>query len=164
MSKIYVVFIVYLFFGGFALDGGEFVDGLRFSGERVGRLYHFLLDRYGNVVDGLHRLEADPSWPKIRLDHIESDEQRLVARLIANVCRRNVSAEEKRRTLGELGELYVKAGVKPGVELARKISEVTGMSFRWVMMYLLDRLKESPGVGGPSRKSDLPNVKEVETL
>ncbi|MEM2703937.1 MAG: hypothetical protein QXR45_12340 [Candidatus Bathyarchaeia archaeon] len=119
---------------------------MRFSCERVGRLYPVLLDRHGNVVDGLHRLEADPNWPKVRLDHVESDEQRLVARLIDNVCRRSVSAEEKSRMLGELGELYVKAGVKPGAELARKISEVTGMSFRWVMMYLLDRLKERPGV------------------
>ncbi|MEM3628358.1 MAG: hypothetical protein QXE06_03205 [Candidatus Bathyarchaeia archaeon] len=86
---------------------------MRFSSERVGRLYPVLLDRYGNVVDGLHRLEADPNRPKIRLDHIESDEQRLVARLIANVCRRNVPAGEKSRMLEELGELYVKAGVKP---------------------------------------------------
>jgi len=129
--------------------------------ERVGRLYPVLLDKHGNVVDGLHRLEADPSWPKVRLDHVESDEQRLVARIIANVCRRKGSAEEKRRMLGELGELYVKAGVKPGAELARKISEVTGMSFRWVMMYLPDRLKERPGVGGPSRTPNLPNVKRI---
>ncbi|MEM3551406.1 MAG: ParB/RepB/Spo0J family partition protein [Candidatus Bathyarchaeia archaeon] len=143
------------------MDGGEIVEGLRFSGERVGWLYPVLLDKYGNVVDGLHRLEADPNWPKMRLDHIESDEQRLVARLIANVCRRNVPAGEKRRMLEELGELYVKTGVKPGAELARKISEVTSMSLRWVMIYLPDRLKERPGVGGPSRASDLPNVKKV---
>lgn len=132
----------------------KIVEDLRFSGERVGRLYPVLLDRYGNVVDGLHRLEADPNRPKIRLDHIESDE------LIANVCRR-VSAEERKTKCCEFGELYVKAGVKPGAELARKISEVTGMSFRWVMMYLPDRLKERPGIGGPSRASDLPNVKKI---
>jgi len=117
---------------GFALDVEELIMGLRFSGERVGQLYPVLLDKHGNVVDGLHRLKADPNWPKIRLDFIESDEQRLVARLIANVCRRNVPAEEKSRMLEELGELYVKEGVKPGAEPARKISEVTGMSLRWL--------------------------------
>jgi hypothetical protein len=30
------------------------------------------------------------------------------------------------------GDVYVKAGVKLGAELAQKISEVTGMSFRGV--------------------------------
>jgi hypothetical protein len=142
------------------LDAEEMIMSLRFSGERVGQLYPVVLDKHGNVVDGLHRLKADPNWPKIRLDSIESDEQRLVARLIANVCRRNVPAEEKSRMLEELGELYVKAGVKPGAELARKISKVTGMSLRWVMMYLPDRLKERPGVGGPS-KTFLQNVKRI---
>ena len=143
------------------MDGGEIVEGLRFSSKRVGRLYPVLLDRYGNVIDGLHRLEAYPDWPKIRLDHVASDEERLVARLIANVCRRNVPAGEKSRMLGELGGVYVKAGFKLGAELARKISEVTGMSFRWVMMYLPDKLKERPGVGGPSGTSDLPNIKGI---
>ncbi|MGB9959395.1 MAG: hypothetical protein ACPLKQ_02600 [Candidatus Bathyarchaeales archaeon] len=143
------------------MNDRDIVEGLRFSGGHVGRLYPVLLDKHGNVGDGLHRLEADPNWPKVRLDHVESDEQRLVARLIANVCRRNVPAEEKRRMLEELGELYVKAGVKRGTELARKISEVTGMSFRWVMMYLPDKLKERPGVGGPSRATDSPNIKRI---
>jgi hypothetical protein len=58
------------------------IIGLRFSGERVGQLYPVLLDKHGNVVDGLHRLKADPNWPKMRLGSIGSDEQRLVARLI----------------------------------------------------------------------------------
>ncbi|MEM3550112.1 MAG: hypothetical protein QXQ94_09155 [Candidatus Bathyarchaeia archaeon] len=35
------------------------------------------------------------------------------------------------------------------------------MSLRWVMMYLPDRLKERPGVGNPSRASDLQNVKKL---
>lgn len=30
----------------------------------------------------------------------------------------------------ELGELHVKAGLKPGTELVSKISEETGMSYR----------------------------------
>ena len=97
-----MLFSLYICFRwGFVLDVEELIMGLRFSGERVGQLYPVLLDKHGNVVDGLHRLKADPNWPKIRL----------VARLIANVCRRNVPAEEKSRMLEELGELYVKEGV-----------------------------------------------------
>ncbi|MEM3550937.1 MAG: ParB/RepB/Spo0J family partition protein [Candidatus Bathyarchaeia archaeon] len=142
------------------MDDQEVIEVLRSSGRHFGRLYPVLLDKHGNVIDGLHRLEADPNWPRIRLDHITSSEDRLVARLIANVCRRKVSAVEKSQMLEELGKLYIKAGVKPGAELARKISGATGMSFRWVMKYLPDKLKERPGAGGWSRRPNLPNVKE----
>jgi hypothetical protein len=138
----------------------EITVGLKFSAERVGRLYPVILDKHGNIVDGLHRLTVDSNWPKIRLNHIESKEDRLIARLIANVCRRKVSAKEKREILRELGELYIKEGVKPGTELANKISEKTGMSYRWVMKYLPDNLKERPGVGGPSRRFNLTKVRE----
>jgi predicted DNA-binding ribbon-helix-helix protein len=142
------------------MDEEEITVGLKLSSKRVGRLYPVILDAHGNIIDGLHRLEADPKWPKIRLSHIASDKDRLVARLIANVCRRRVSAEEKSKMLEELGELYVKAGVKPGAEIARKISEETGMSFRWVMKYLPDKFKERPGVGGPPKRFTLTKVEE----
>lgn len=81
---------------------------------------------------------------------METEEQRLVARLISNVCRRHVSAEEKRETLEKLGENYLSEGVNRG-KIAYKIAETTGMSYRWVMKYLPDKLKERPGLGGPSK-------------
>jgi len=59
-----------------------------------------LLDKHGNVVDGLRRLKADPNWPKIRLDSIKSDEQRLVARLIATFVGEMSHTMEKSRILG----------------------------------------------------------------
>ena len=142
------------------MDEEEITVGLKLSSKRVGRLYPVILDAHGNIVDGLHRLEADPNWPKIRLSNIVSNKDRLVARLIANVCRRRVSAEEKSQILEELGELYFKAGFKPGAEIARKISEETGMSFRWVMKYLPDKFKERPGIGGPARHLNLTKAKE----
>lgn len=142
----------------------EVSRGLKYSSKRVGRLYPVLLDKHGNVIDGLHRLAADPNWPRIKLDHVESKEDRLIARLVANVCRRNISAEEKRDMLRELGGLYVKAGVKPGAELANKISEKTGMSYRWVMKYLPDSLKERPGIGGPSPRFNLAKAKDGDPV
>lgn len=141
------------------MDERETVSRLMLSSKRVGRFYPVILDAHGNVVDGLHRLKADPNWPKIRLDHIKCEEDKLIARLIANVCRRNISAKEKREMIRELGDLYVKAGVKPGTELANKISEKTGMSYRWVMKYLPDDLKERPGIGGPSRRFNSTKVR-----
>ena len=35
-------------------------------------------------------------------------------------------------------------------EIAYKIAEETGMSYRWVMKYLPDRVNERHGLGGPS--------------
>ena len=64
---------------------------LKALSKHVGKLYPILLDRHGNVIDGRHRLAADESWPKIRLEHIETEEDRLLARLITNVCRGEVS-------------------------------------------------------------------------
>jgi ParB-like chromosome segregation protein Spo0J len=137
----------------------DVISGLKASGERVGRLYPILLDKHGNIIDGQHRLAADESWPKLRLEHVETEEGRLLARLISNVCRRQVSAEEKRKVLKKLGEIYLNEGVKPG-KIAYKIAEETGMSYRWVMKYLPDKLKERPGLGGPSKALELDKGKE----
>jgi len=124
------------------------VSDLKASSERVGRLYPVLVDRHGNIIDGQHRLTADENWPKIKLETVETEEQRLLARLISNVCRRHVPAEEKTEILGRLGEIYLKKGVEPG-KIAYKIAEKTGMSYRWVMKYLPEKYKEKPGLGGP---------------
>jgi len=118
------------------------------SASVIGKLYPVLLDKYGNLVDGQHRLEADPSWPKIKIPSIETEEQRILARLVTNVCRRSVSAEEKTRTLRELGHIYLEKGVRLS-DLARELSKRTGMSYRWVMKYAPEELKLRPGVGGP---------------
>ena len=126
------------------------ISELRASSKRVGRLYPILLDRHGNIIDGLHRFEADENWPKIVLENIETVKERLIARLISNVCRRHVSAEEKSEILGKLGEVFFSEGVEPG-KIAYEIAEETGMSYRWVMNYLPDKLKARPGLGGPSK-------------
>jgi D-ribose pyranose/furanose isomerase RbsD len=125
------------------------VSGLRLSSKTVGKLYPVLLDRDGNVIDGKHRLAADESWPKIKLEHVGCERERLLARLISNVCRRTVSSSEKSDTLARLGRIYLEAGERPG-KLAYRIAEETGMSYRWVMKYLPDDLKARPGLGGPA--------------
>jgi len=133
--------------------------GLKASFKRVGRLYSMLLDKHGNLIDGRHRFAAEEDWPKMRLDHVETEEDRLVARLISNVCRRDVSAGEKSGMLGKLGEIYLSEGLKPG-KIACKIAEETGMSYRWVMQYLPDKLKERPGHGGSSKALKFDKSKE----
>ncbi|MDH5266091.1 MAG: hypothetical protein OEW62_00280 [Candidatus Bathyarchaeota archaeon] len=135
------------------------ISELKASSKRVGRLYPILLDKHGNVIDGLHRFEADENWPKIVLENIETVKEKLIARLISNVCRRHVSAEEKSEILGRLGEVYFNEGVEPG-KIAYEVAEETGMSYRWVMKYLPDKLKARPGLGGPSKALKFDKRKE----
>lgn len=125
------------------------ISDLRLSSKTVGKLYPVLLDRDGNVIDGEHRLAVDESWPKIKLEHVGCERERLLARLISNVCRRTVSSSEKSDTLARLGRIYLEAGERPG-KLAYRIAQETGMSYRWVMKYLPDDLKARPGLGGPA--------------
>lgn len=128
-----------------AEEGGAKV--LKSSAIRVGKLYPVLIDKYGNVIDGKHRLAADEKWPRFVLNHIRSRRERIIARIISNVCRRSVSWKEKRSMLSELGEIYIREGVKPG-KIAHEMVEATGMSYRWVMKYLPDDFKARPKVGG----------------
>ncbi len=123
---------------------------LKRSSFAVGRLYPVLSDKHGNVIDGRHRLAFDPTWPKLRLDHIESEKDRTLVRLISNVCRRDVSGQEKRELLKKLGEIYLREGEEKK-NVANRISQETGMTYRWVMKYLPSHLKTRPGLGGPSR-------------
>ncbi|MEM1539993.1 MAG: hypothetical protein QXJ07_01215 [Candidatus Bathyarchaeia archaeon] len=37
----------------------EITSELRCNSKRTGKLYPALIDRYGNIIDGAHRLAAD---------------------------------------------------------------------------------------------------------
>ncbi|MEM3055528.1 MAG: hypothetical protein QXM52_07480, partial [Candidatus Bathyarchaeia archaeon] len=124
------------------MDEKALVSYLKISSRHVGRFYPVLLDKYGNVIDGAHRLAADENWPKMILPNIKTEEQRLIARIISNTCRRHVRASEKTEILSRLAEIYLKKGIKPG-SIAQKIAEETGMSYTWVMKYLPGKFKDS---------------------
>lgn len=144
--------------GDLIVRRGGLTSDLKLSKDRIGALYPVLLDKYGNIIDGQHRLKANPNWPKMTVQGIESDEDRLLARLISNVCRRTVPAGEKTEILEQLGRIYLKQGV-PANDLAKTISKTTGMSYRWVMEYMPDHLKLRPGLGGPSNALNVDKCK-----
>ena len=83
----------------------------------------------------------------------------MLARLVANVCRRDMSAEEKTEMLGALGQFYIEQGV-PRIDLVKQLVEKTGLSYRWVMKYIPNNLKLRPGLGGP-RKIKMESENEV---
>jgi len=124
------------------------------SARLIGQLYPVLVDKQGNVIDGEHRIKADPSWPTVEVQTVFSEEQKIVAKLVANVCRRNVSSTEKTTILRDLGRLYLKQGLKPS-KLAMEISRKTGLTYRWVMKYIPSDFKMRPGLGGPKTRPKL---------
>lgn len=56
------------------------ISELKSSSERVGQLYPVLVDYHGNIIDGEHRYGADEGWRTIRLEHIRTEKDRLIAR------------------------------------------------------------------------------------
>ena len=127
---------------GWVMKGKGAITELRSSSERIGQLYPILVDHHGNIIDGEHRYGADEGWRTIRLDHIRTEKDRLIARIISNTVRRSVPRKEKTELLERLGEMYLSEGVEPG-RIAYEIAEETGMSYTWVMKYLPERFKDS---------------------
>ena len=126
------------------------ISDLRLSARQFGTLDPVLVDKEGNVLDGAHRLKALPDWPRMQLNNVTTEEDRLIVRLVGNVCRRSVSSAEKNEIVNSLARIYLSQGMKPG-QVPYKIAKETGMSYRWVMTYLSNTLKSRPGAGGPAR-------------
>jgi len=97
-------------------------------------------DSHEEIIDRIHRLKTDENRPRLRLENVKTEKNRIIVRLILNACRRTVPAQEKMEMLERLGEILLEE-VKPG-EISKKIAEETWMSYRWMMKYLPDRFKD----------------------
>jgi predicted XRE-type DNA-binding protein len=107
--------------------------------EKIGQLYPILVDAEGNVIDGFHRIEADPNWRREKLPEIDTEEKLLLARCVANWHRRQVSREEKEKWINGLARIYKKQDC---ANVAEKIADVTGLGFRTVHRYLNPEYKQ----------------------
>jgi len=47
---------------------------LKKSEKGIGQLYPILEAKDGEVIDGFHREEADKKWKRVRLEHIDTEE------------------------------------------------------------------------------------------
>jgi len=135
--------------------------------KKVGQLYPVLVDAKGNVIDGYHRLEADPNWRKEKLSEIDTEEKLLVARCVANWNRRQISREEKEEWINSLARIYQKQGLKVSSkgrrnEIMAKIMEVTGLSDRTVGAYLDERYKQKPSYDVEKRQPVIPASERIE--
>jgi len=123
------------------------------SRRSVGPLYPILLDAHGRIIDGLHRREADANWPSVMLEHIKTERERLVARIVANTCRRDVSLEERGAQIQELAKLLAQEGVKRE-QMVSKIAELTGLTDRYIRMLLPEEFKREYSIS-PLIKSEI---------
>jgi len=113
------------------------------SMKSVGQLYPILLDSTGkHVIDGSHRLQIDPNWKQVRLDHIENKRDILIARIIANICRREIPSNEKCNAFNELAETLIKQYNVPVKYITKTISKITGISYRTISRYLSIKFKD----------------------
>jgi hypothetical protein len=122
---------------------------LKASTKRIGQLYPMLKAADGEVFDGVHRIESD--WKALVLENINTPEDKIIARLVANFHRRTVATEEKGAWINQLAEIYRNNGLRvegtrekaqgPN-EVARKICKVTGIAYRTVMEYLEPTFKQ----------------------
>lgn len=108
---------------------------LKKSEEGIGQLYPILEAKDGEIIDGFHREEADKNWKRIRLEHIDTEEKKTIARLAANFHRRTVPYSEKEAWINGLAQMYLGHGVPKG-EIAKKISETAAVRYRTVLAYL----------------------------
>jgi hypothetical protein len=145
---------------------------LKDSGDAVGQLYPVLVDAKGNVIDGFHRLEANPEWRKEKLENIDSEEKLLLARCISNWHRRQVSREEKEEWINGLAKIYKKQGLSASKliggkyhnEIIAKIVDKTGFSKPTITKHLdlKYKQKETHSEGG-KYKAKAPASQVIET-
>jgi G:T-mismatch repair DNA endonuclease (very short patch repair protein) len=103
------------------------------SAKNLGKLYPVLKDAQGNVIDGFHRQNADPSWPSIIVGTVDNPKKLELARLAANFCRRQISPSEFQN---KIIFLIGKCGMKP-----EEIAEQTGISKTTIYKYMPQELK-----------------------
>lgn len=124
---------------------------LKESAEAIGQLRPVILAKDGWVVDGIHRLRADPEWRTEKQGSIDTEEKKWISRAHANLARRTVGREEKREIINKLAKIYEDEGLvidyqvggqrggSPTNQILRKLVEVlNGAMSDTVIRQLID--------------------------
>ena len=91
---------------------GEEMDLVK-SENAIGQLYPVLRDAEGKVIDGFHRLDANPEWKSVTLENVRTEEERLIVSAHVNIGRREITKEEKIKIVNDLAEIYYQQGLRP---------------------------------------------------
>lgn len=84
------------------LKENDVVLGLIESEKLIGQLYPVLVDEQGNVLDGQHRLKANPDWRKEVVKGLDSERKKAMIRLHANWHRRREHPDQVLRELAKV--------------------------------------------------------------
>ena len=121
--------------------------------KNLGPIVPVIKDKYGNIIDGFHRLEIDPNWPCIVLEWVDTPEKLELARLAVNYVRRNLTPIELTDRITTL----IKAGVKPD-----EIVNITGISkatvYRHIPQGLKNKVKSEAGKAKSLVSRDTTNI------
>lgn len=122
----------------------------------VGSLYPVLKAKDGTIIDGYHRKDADPDWPEITVESIDSEEKLLIARPVANWHRRVIPLEEKRKWVNDLAAYYQRQGLRvatpsthghggaPRNEIVNKLTDVLCIDDTVIRGYLNKEFLQPP--------------------
>ena len=94
------------------------------SSEAIGQIYPVLRDAEGRVIDGFHRLDADPDWKSVTLENVKTEEDRLLVAFHVNLGRRKVSKAEKSEYINTLAQIYWEQGLRPKAK-----TEINGRTY-----------------------------------
>jgi hypothetical protein len=117
--------------GGEEIVSEDATYNIAASEDIVGPIYPILQAEDGEILDGNHRLLADPNWPR-QVIHTTSDKKKLLIRVHANDQRRDVPKEEKEQWVANARKLLQKDGAK-GTQV--EIAKFLGFTTMWVSKY-----------------------------
>lgn len=126
---------------------------LKESEKSIGQLYPILEAKDGEIIDGLHRDEADKAWKRVTLEHIDTEEKKLIARLVANFHRRIVPYQEKKEWINGLARIY-QTKSKEQFDVPQRIADVSGLAVQTVRRYLNNEFKRPY----PKEREDPPRI------
>ncbi len=122
------------------------------SKGRVGPIDPIIRDSEGKIVDGFHRFEANPDWPMVQRDDIDTPRKHFAVRIARNSMRRVVPPEETANSVKRLMEEIIEEE-GPGVNVVKEIVLDTGLKEEYVRRVLsgitaasvpLTQLRRSP--------------------
>jgi site-specific DNA-cytosine methylase len=99
------------------------------SRKEVGEIFPVLKDQHGNVIDGLHRKEANPSWRE-EIVRVESPLHALKIRVHSNMVRRDIKEVEKQSWIMDARKLLNPSNpMQPSQE---EVAKALGLSWHQV--------------------------------
>jgi hypothetical protein len=128
----------------------DHVRRIKRSVKLLGHIYPVLTTKSGELIDGRHRLAADPKWPKTALN-VDDPLDAYVIHLRLHDLRREFGSGERRELVNKIAEELEKRGYKPG-KIGPLIAKMTEYPLPTVDSWLEDRFKAKVG---PAIKREL---------